>query len=34
MRLSTAPDRDDERSIQVLHAAFDAGVPAANSVPA
>ena len=26
MRLSTAPDRDDERSIAVLHAAFDAGV--------
>lgn len=26
MRLSTDPDRDDERSIAVLHAAFDAGV--------
>jgi aryl-alcohol dehydrogenase-like predicted oxidoreductase/histidinol phosphatase-like enzyme/predicted kinase len=26
MRLSTAPDRDDERSIAVLHAALDAGV--------
>ena len=26
MRLSTEPDRDDERSIAVLHAAFDAGV--------
>ena len=26
MRLSTAPDRDDERSISVLHAALDAGV--------
>ena len=26
MRLSTAPDRDDERSVGVLHAAFDAGV--------
>lgn len=26
MRLSTDPDRDDERSIMVLHAAFDAGV--------
>jgi aryl-alcohol dehydrogenase-like predicted oxidoreductase/predicted kinase/histidinol phosphatase-like enzyme len=26
MRLSTAPDRDDERAIAVLHAAFDAGV--------
>jgi aryl-alcohol dehydrogenase-like predicted oxidoreductase/histidinol phosphatase-like enzyme len=26
MRLSTAPDRDDERSIQLLHAALDAGV--------
>jgi hypothetical protein len=26
MRLSTAPDRDDERSMQVLHAALDAGV--------
>ena len=26
MRLSTDPDRDDERSIGVLHAALDAGV--------
>jgi aryl-alcohol dehydrogenase-like predicted oxidoreductase len=26
MRLSTAPDRDDERSVAVLHAAFDAGI--------
>src|SRR5687767_4240405 len=26
MRLSTAPDRDDERAIAVLHAALDAGV--------
>lgn len=26
MRLSTDPDRDDDRSAQVLHAAFDAGV--------
>jgi aryl-alcohol dehydrogenase-like predicted oxidoreductase/predicted kinase/histidinol phosphatase-like enzyme len=26
MRLSTAPDRDDERAISILHAAFDAGV--------
>jgi aryl-alcohol dehydrogenase-like predicted oxidoreductase len=26
MRLSTAPDRDDERSVAVLHAAFDEGV--------
>jgi aryl-alcohol dehydrogenase-like predicted oxidoreductase/histidinol phosphatase-like enzyme/predicted kinase len=26
MRLSTEPDRDDARSIAVLHAAFDAGV--------
>ena len=26
MRLSTEPDRDDERSIAVLHAALDAGV--------
>lgn len=26
MRLSTAPDRDDTRSVAVLHAAFDAGV--------
>ena len=26
MRLSTDPDRDDDRSIAVLHAAFDAGV--------
>ena len=26
MRLSTEPDRDDERSLAVLHAAFDAGV--------
>ena len=26
MRLSTEPDRDDDRSIEVLHAAFDAGV--------
>ncbi len=26
MQLSTAPDRDDERSIAVLHAALDAGV--------
>jgi aryl-alcohol dehydrogenase-like predicted oxidoreductase/predicted kinase/histidinol phosphatase-like enzyme len=26
MRLSTVPDRDDERGIAVLHAAFDAGV--------
>lgn len=26
MRLSTEPDRDDERSVAVLHAALDAGV--------
>lgn len=26
MRLSTAPDRDDDRSVAVLHAALDAGV--------
>ena len=26
MRLSTDPDRDDDRSVEVLHAAFDAGV--------
>ena len=26
MRLSTAADRDDDRAIGVLHAAFDAGV--------
>ena len=26
MRLSTAPDRDDDRAVAVLHAAFDAGV--------
>lgn len=26
MRLSTNPDRDDERSVAVLHAALDAGV--------
>ncbi len=26
MRLSTEPDRDDERSVVMLHAAFDAGV--------
>ena len=26
MRLSTEPDRHDDRSIAVLHAAFDAGV--------
>jgi predicted aldo/keto reductase-like oxidoreductase len=26
MRLSTDPDRDDERSVTVLHAALDAGV--------
>jgi aryl-alcohol dehydrogenase-like predicted oxidoreductase/histidinol phosphatase-like enzyme/predicted kinase len=26
MRLSTDPDRDDARSVEVLHAAFDAGV--------
>ena len=26
MRLSTDPDRDDERSVAVLHAALDAGV--------
>jgi len=26
MRLSTEPDRDEERSLAVLHAAFDAGV--------
>jgi aryl-alcohol dehydrogenase-like predicted oxidoreductase/predicted kinase/histidinol phosphatase-like enzyme len=26
MRLSTEPDRDDARSIAVLHAAFDAGI--------
>ena len=25
MRLSTMPDRDDERAIAVLHAALDAG---------
>lgn len=26
MRLSTDPDRNDDRSVEVLHAAFDAGV--------
>jgi aryl-alcohol dehydrogenase-like predicted oxidoreductase/histidinol phosphatase-like enzyme/predicted kinase len=26
MRLSTDPDRDDDRSLEVLHTAFDAGV--------
>jgi aryl-alcohol dehydrogenase-like predicted oxidoreductase len=26
MRLSTAPDRDEERAVAVLHAAFDEGV--------
>jgi aryl-alcohol dehydrogenase-like predicted oxidoreductase len=26
MRLSTAPDRDETRAVEVLHAAFDAGV--------
>jgi aryl-alcohol dehydrogenase-like predicted oxidoreductase/histidinol phosphatase-like enzyme/predicted kinase len=26
MRLSTEPDRDEERAIEVLHAAFDAGI--------
>ena len=26
MRLSTDPDRDDDRSVELLHAAFDAGV--------
>src|SRR6186997_4252 len=26
MRLSTDPDRDDDRSVEVLHAALDAGV--------
>jgi aryl-alcohol dehydrogenase-like predicted oxidoreductase/histidinol phosphatase-like enzyme/predicted kinase len=26
MRLSTDPDRDDDRSVEVLHAAFDGGV--------
>ena len=26
MRLSTAPDRDDERAVAVIHAALDAGV--------
>ena len=26
MRLSTDPGRDDDRSVQVLHAAFDAGI--------
>ena len=26
MRLSTEPDREDERSVAVLHAAFDAGI--------
>src|SRR5262249_10695882 len=26
MRLSTADDRDEDRAVQVLHAAFDAGV--------
>ena len=26
MRLSTAPDRDDDRSVAVIHAALDAGV--------
>ena len=34
MRLSTAPDRDEERAIQVLHAAFDAGVPAVDTANA
>ena len=34
MRLSTEPDRDDDRSIRVLHAAFDAGVTVLDTADA
>lgn len=34
MRLSTEPDRDDQRSVAVLHAAFDAGVTLLDSADA
>ena len=34
MRFSTAPDRDDERAVAVLHAAFDAGVTFLDSADA
>jgi aryl-alcohol dehydrogenase-like predicted oxidoreductase/histidinol phosphatase-like enzyme/predicted kinase len=34
MRLSTAPDRDERRAIDVLHAAFDAGVAAVDTANA
>ena len=34
MRLSTDPDRDDDRSVEVLHAAFDAGVTLVDTADA
>src|SRR4029079_9151935 len=34
MRLSTESDRDDNRSIAVLHAAFDAGVTLVDTADA
>src|SRR5262245_3890525 len=34
MRLSTEPDRNDERSAEVLHAAFDAGVTLVDTADA
>ena len=34
MRLSTEPDRDDDRSVDSLHAAFDAGVTLLDSADA
>jgi aryl-alcohol dehydrogenase-like predicted oxidoreductase/histidinol phosphatase-like enzyme len=34
MRLSTEPDRDDDRSVATLHAAFDAGVTLVDTADA
>ena len=34
MRLSTAPDRDDERGVAVIHAALDAGATLLDSADA
>ena len=31
MRLSTAPDRDEDRAIETLHRAFDSGVTLLNT---
>ena len=34
MRLSTEADRDDDRSVQVLHAAFEAGITLVDTADA